>query len=425
MPPRPPHLRIVVVLAALLSPLPGLAQADTTGLTLAEADKRLLEANPAILQARAAVAGARAGIDMAGARPNPQLSVGVTSTDPGARHSGGYWKRPTDNVLRMDQLFERGDKRELRLQAAGSNLSASTAELANTIRLARIELANAWLDLRAAREIRRIADENATLARRASEAAELRGKAGDLAGMDVARFSADAARVANDALQAELDLARARIALALLLGQRDAPDSLNTSDDWPGPEAAPTPAAGGENSAERPDILAARRRVEQAGALRELARAQRSRDVSIGVQYEHVPANSNSNTSESSYGLSVSVPLLLGNDYRGDIARSEADYTAAEQQLSATRAFVSSEKNRLGAEYAARQSRYQRVAQIVLPAAERAGRGADIAIQKGGMSLTDYLDTQRSLRAARIEAIQARADLARAALLLRLAGDTP
>lgn len=425
MTPRTPHLRIVVVLAALLSPLPGLAQADATGLTLAEAEKRLLEANPAILQARAAVAGARAGIDMAGARPNPQLTVGVTSTDPGARHSGGYWKRPTDNVLRMDQLFERGDKRELRLQAAGSNLSASTAELANTIRLARIELANAWLDLRAAREIRRIADENAALARRASEAAELRGKAGDLAGMDVARFSADAARVANDALQAELDLSRARIALALLLGNRVAPDSLNTSDDWPSPEAAPAPAAADENSAERPDLLAARRRVEQAGALRELARAQRSRDVSIGVQYEHVPANSNSGVSESSYGLSVSVPLFLGNDYRGDIARSEADYNAAEQQLIATHAFVSSEKTRLGAEYAARQSRYQRVAEIVLPAAERAGRGADIAIQKGGMSLTDYLDTQRSLRAARIEAIQARADLARAALMLRLAGDTP
>ena len=41
------------------------------------------------------------------------------------------------------------------------------------------------------------------------------------------------------------------------------------------------------------------------------------------------------------------------------------------------------------------------------------------------MSLTDYLDTQRSLRSARIEAIQARAELARASLLQRLAGDTP
>ena len=52
-------------------------------------------------------------------------------------------------------------------------------------------------------------------------------------------------------------------------------------------------------------------------------------------------------------------------------------------------------------------------------------RGADVAIQKGAMSLTDYLDTQRSLRSARIEATLARAELARAGLLLRLAGDTP
>ena len=41
------------------------------------------------------------------------------------------------------------------------------------------------------------------------------------------------------------------------------------------------------------------------------------------------------------------------------------------------------------------------------------------------MGLTDYLDTQRNLRAARIEAIQARADLSRVALMLRLAGSTP
>ena len=73
----------------------------------------------------------------------------------------------------------------------------------------------------------------------------------------------------------------------------------------------------------------------------------------------------------------------------------------------------------------ARAARLDRIRNVVLPAAERAGRGADIAIQKGGMGLTDYLDTQRNLRAARIEAIQARADLSRAALMLRLAGSTP
>lgn len=406
--------RLSLLLAALVLPLPCLVQAaDESRLSLAEAEKRLLEANPAILQARAAVSGAKAGIDMAGARPNPTLTASVSSINP-SRNNGAAWDRPMDSVLRVDQLLERGDKRDLRLRAADRNLSATGADLNNTIRLARMALANAWLDLRATQEIRLIAADNARLAARAADAAAIRGKAGDLAGVDVARFAADAARVANDALAAELDQSRARIALALLLGNRPPPDSLQTDDAWPDTDLPPPPT----DSTQRPDLLAARQRVEQANALRELARAQRSRDVSVGVQYEHYPPDA-----RNTYGVSVTIPLFLGNDYRGDIARSEADYTAAEQQLLATQAYVSSEQARLRAEYAARQSRYQRIRDVVLPAAERAGRGADVAIQQGGMSLTDYLDTQRNLRAARIEAIQARADVARAALMLRLAGD--
>lgn len=405
-----------LLLASCLLPLSCLAQPPDTPppLDLATAETLLLEANPAILQARSAVAGARAGMDIAGARPNPTLSAAVTSINPARNSTGGYWDRPMDSVLRLDQTFERGDKRELRLRAADRNLAATDADLDNTIRLARMALANAWLNLRAAQEIRQIAAESARLAGRAAEAAELRGKAGDLAGVDVARFAADAARVANDAVQADLDHARTRLDLALLLGNRVVPDSLQAAADWPD---AALPANEGK---ERPDLLAARQRLALADAQRDLARAQRTRDVSVGVQYEHFPPDA-----RNTYGISVSIPLFLGNDYRGDIARSEAEFTAAEQQLAATQAAVDGERARLRSEYAARAARLQRIRDVVLPAAERAGRGADVAIQKGGMGLTDYLDTQRNLRAARIEAIQARADLSRVALMLRLAGSAP
>lgn len=405
-----------LLLASCLLPVSCLVLAVETlpPLSLSGADALLLEANPAILQARAALAGARAGIDMAGARPNPTLSASVTSINPARNSAGGYWDRPMDSVLRVDQTLERGDKRELRLRAADRNLAATGADLDNTIRLARMALANAWLNLRAAQEIRQIAAENARLAARAAEAAEIRGKAGDLAGVDVARFAADAARVANDALQADLERDRARLELALLLGNRVAPDTLEASTEWPD-TALPSAVDG-----ERPDLLAARQRLAQADAQRDIARAQRTRDVSVGVQYEHFPPDA-----RNTCGISVSIPLFLGNDYRGDIARSEAEHTAAEQQLAATQAYASSEQARLRAEYAARAARLERIRNVVLPAAERAGRGADIAIQKGGMGLTDYLDTQRNLRAARIEAIQARADLSRAALMQRLAGSAP
>lgn len=414
--------RLLLLVASLLPPVGSHAQTPTeTPLSLADADRHLLEANPAILQARAAVAGARAGIDIAGARPNPQLSLSATSSDPGRKGSGSFWRQPTDNVVGISQLVERGNKRALRLTAADHNLAATNLDLDNTVRLARIDLANAWLDLRAARDVARIAHENANLARRAADAADLRGKAGDLAGVDVARFAADAARVANDARQADLTLTSARITLAQLIGNRVASNQLSTTDDWPGEASPAEPAA---DTGERADLAAARRRLNQADTLRDLARAQRTRDVTVGAQYEHAPASSNNAYATNSIGLNLSIPLFFGYDYRGDIAKSEADYTAAEAQLDATRNAVSSEQARLAAELAAARERYARLRDVVLPAAERAGRGADVAIQKGGMSLTDYLDTQRNLRAARIEAVLARADAARASLMLRLAGAT-
>ncbi|MDD3354493.1 TolC family protein [Zoogloea sp.] len=405
-------VRLLLPLLALVLATASPAQAaGTAPLSFAAAEGLLLEANPDIQQARTALLAARAGTQMAGVSPNPVLSVGVSSINPARKGSGGYWDRPFDNLVRLDQQLERGDKRTHRLRAAGSNLSATQADLDNTIRLARLDLANTWLDLLAGGEVARIARENARLAARTAEAASLRGKAGDLAGVDVARFEADAARVANDARLAELAQTRARIALALLLGNQIPADQLETDGQWP---EAPGPAA---EPGERPDLLAARRRLEQADALREVARAQRTRDVSVGIQYEHYPPEG-----RNTFGVSISVPLLTGNDYRGDIARSEADYTAAGQQLSATQAAIQAERARLQSDHAARQERYQRLREVALPAAERAGRGAEAAIQKGGMSLTDYLDTQRTLRAARIETVQARADLARSAISLRLAG---
>lgn len=396
-----------------------LGYAHAAPLTLPEADARLLEANPSIVLARSAVDAARAGIQSAGARPNPTLTVSASGSSPHRPGSSNSWDRATDNTIRIDQPIERGNKRDLRLRAADDNLSATRADLDNAVRLARSDLANAWVDLRAAQATARISAENARLAARAAEAAETRGKAGDLAGVDVARVAAEAARVANDAVQAEAQLAQARAALSALLGGRPPAASLELLEEWPADEAdlLPTPA-------ERPDILAARQRIAQADALRELARAQRTRDVSVGLQYEHAPANINNSYSESSVGISLSIPLFLGYDYSGEIARSEADYSAAEAQLAAITVAVDSERARLRSAYAASLARLKRTTEVILPAAERAGKGADIALQRGGMSLTDYLDTQRSLRAARLEAIQARADLARAAFMLRLAGDS-
>lgn len=380
---------------------------------LSEAQTRLLNANPNILRARATWEAAQAGLQTAGARPNPTLGVSVSSIKPGQR--GSYWDRPLDQILSLNQTLERGDKRALRLQAAEHGLQASQAELDNTIRLMRGELAGTWVQLKAAQEIHQTALENAALAERTAQAAAVRLKAGDLSGVDAARFAADAARVRNDARLAERDLTRAQLALALLLGYPADGPALVAKGDWPTAPAPSRPAEGQE----RPDLAAARLRLAQADQQRNLARAQRTRDITVGVQYEHQPPDG-----RNTYGFSLSIPLFVGNDFRGDIARSEADYTTASIQLEDIRARARSEQQALSSELAAHQATFNTLRDQVLPAAERAAKGAEVAILKGGMGLTDYLDTQRTLRITRIELIQARAALASTALLLNLAEDT-
>lgn len=380
---------------------------------LSEAQTRLLNANPNILRARATWEAAQAGLQTAGARPNPTLGVSVSSIKPGQR--GSYWDRPLDQILSLNQTLERGDKRALRLQAAEHGLQASQAELDNTIRLMRGELAGAWVQLKAAQEIHQTALENAALAERTAQAAAVRLKAGDLSGVDTARFAADAARVRNDARLAERDLTRAQLALALLLGYPADGPALVAKGDWPTAPAPSRPAEGQE----RPDLAAARLRLAQADQQRNLARAQRTRDITVGVQYEHQPPDG-----RNTYGFSLSIPLFVGNDFRGDIARSEADYTTASIQLEDIRARARSEQQAFSSELAAHQATFNTLRDQVLPAAERAAKGAEVAILKGGMGLTDYLDTQRTLRITRIELIQARAALASTALLLNLAEDT-
>lgn len=384
-------------------------------LSLKEAERLLLEANTDIALSRSATAGAKAGIDQAAARPNPVLSYSVNSINPGTAGRNSYWNKNIDNILRLDQPIERGSKRDIRIKAAEQGVVAAQADEADIERLGRIALAYAYVDLMAAQEKTLATRESAEMAARSLKAAELRFKAGDISGADLARIRTDIGRAQNEALAADLELNQARIALAGLLGNKVSHRQLVVAPEWPG-DMQSFDSTNYRQVDDRPDVIAARQRLEQANSMKDLAYAQRSRDISIGLQYEHYPPDAG-----RTYGLSIAFPLLLGNDYRGDIARSEADRTAAEIQLQRTRINAAMEVARLEAEFEAQQSRYQRLKDEMLPAAEKAAQAAELAYRNGASSLTDFLDAARSLRSARQEAIQARAEAAKVWHARRLA----
>lgn len=376
----------------------------------------LLEHSPDLAIVRQGVAAARAGLLSADTRPNPTLSVSSGSISPRyGLGAGSLRDKRMDTVIGLDQTLERGGKRELRIRSASRGLEASNADVEVGTRQLLAAFYAAYFDLLAAQEGELVSLDNAALARRGLLAAETRLKAGDLAAADVARVRTDALRAANDASQSQLERRRRQLALASLLGLDAKADSLCVAADWPAPQTlsaraeSETLLAGLEA---RAPLRAAQARLDAALAERDLARSLRRRDVTVGIRLEHYPfeAGGTGNT----YGIALSMPLLLGNEYQGDIARAEAGYTAALAALQRARASTGAELLRLAAEVDVARERYVRARDELLPAARRSAAAAEFAFGKGALGVTDMLDARRTLRAVELESLETRSAYAQA-----------
>ena len=379
-------------------------------LTLAETERLLAANNRELQAARRAVESADAQSAIAGARPNATLSINSSSisNNPGLGPGPIYDKR-MDTVLRIDQPFERGNKRELRLDAAAGLQRAAQNDSLDALRQQLAAGRGAYYDVKQAQERLKVLDETAQLFSGTFNAAQARLKAGDLAPADVAKVQVDYERSRNDARAAQGDLLRAQTGLAYMIGLEHEAAELRAVDPWPAGERPDVQAV--EQAIEgRPDVLAAKARVEAAEKLRDLAKAQRTRDVTVGAQYERFPGNLPIN----SVGIGISVPLFTGNDFSGDIRKAEVDRYAALDALARARAVSASELRRAASDLNVAAERVERFDSSLLGAAQRSAQAAEFAFQRGAISVLEVLDARRTLRAVQLEALTARTDLAKA-----------
>lgn len=379
-------------------------------LSLPEAERMWQVHNREVKLASVAVRGAEADLVAAGQAPNPQLSLNVASISPQEGFgAGGLREKQMDSILRLEQLIERGEKRELRTQSADARLDATRRDFDDARRQQRLLLWSAYYDLLLMQEKRRAAVDAAALYARSLEAGEARLRAGDISLSDRSRLRVEKLRAENDARQAVADLDRAQVALAYLIGQEAAASKLVAVDAWPVLDSE-APAAGDAVIAQRPDIRAAQARVVAAEAARDLARSLKKRDVTVGVQLEHNLQNAPRN----SFGFGVSVPLFVRYEYEGEIARAEADLQLAREQLERLVAQALGDADQARSQLAASAERRQRLETELLPDAERVARSAEFAYSKGAMGLGDLLDARRVWRQVQLDAAQTRADYAKA-----------
>lgn len=382
---------------------------EESRLTLADAERLWQSHSRELKIARTDVAGAESDVLSAEAAPNPQLSVSTLSISPWEGvGGGGLREKRMDSVFRIDQLIERGGKRELRTRAAESRLEAARRTAVDIERQQRIAFRQAYFDLLLAQERLRIADDMAALQARGLDAGKIRLKAGDIAPADVSRLSVERQRADNEARQAKADLEKTRMALAYLIGREREAQQLVAEDEWP--VLSEGALSRDPDFERRPDVLAAKARLDAAEHARDLARAQRTRDVTVGVQYEHNLQNRPTN----SYGVGVSMPLFVRNTYDGEIGRAEAELDAAREMHERTIALARSEVAQARSDLLASSDRRQRFERVLLADARRVVDAAEFAYRKGAAGLMDLLDARRTWRQVQLEAAQARADHARA-----------
>lgn len=413
---------ICLLLAAVtISPAwPAFAQNTPalSSLSLAEAEALWAASSREVKLARAAVEGAEADALGAAQRPNPQLSLGVSSLSPQPGiGAGGLRDKQMDTQVGLSQLIERGDKREHRMRGAQSRVDASRQDLADTLRGRRLALRQAYYDLKLAQEKSLVLEEGAALYRKSVEAARLRLRAGDIAAAEASRTQVEALRAENEARQAANDLARAQLNLAYLIGQVAGAGSIRAADDWPA--VVDLPAGGEIDIDRRPDVQAALKRLQAAEAARDLARALKKRDVTVGLTFDHDPTGSTYAT--NSYGVGVTVPLFVNYAYEGEIRRAEADLNAAREQFEQARALAQADAARARSDLEAAAQRSRRYERELLAEAGRAARAAEFAYRNGALGLMDLLDARRTYKATQIDAATARADYAKSLAAWRAA----
>ena len=389
---------------------------DLGQLTLRQAEIFFASRNREIQIGQRLVEGARADRLSAAARPNPNVFINATQI--GNLYPSGYdssrLDRRADTTIGINQTFERGGKRELRIEAADSNITASRGDYADIRRQQKVVLYAVYYDLAAAQEKLRITGETAGLFQKTIDAVERRLKAGDIAPSDVARIRVDALRAQNDARAAQAERQKAQTALAYVIGvERDAA-RINAVDGWPELSAVSYAAEVEKAVAGRADVQAAQARVAAADKNRELARALRVRDVTGSFQFDRTPWNPLANpTSQNTLGFGISVPLFTNYYYEGEIRRAEVELQAARDNYERVRALALGEIVARRADLDAARERVQRFRESLLKEAQTAADAAEFAYSRGAIGVMDLLDARRQLYATRLEASSTQADYAK------------
>jgi cobalt-zinc-cadmium efflux system outer membrane protein len=309
-------------------------------------------------------------------------------------------------------------KRVAAMQAAGLEVRASQADFANLVRRRVLEAAEAYYDVLEAKALLELADQDVANFRRVEEITVRAVESGGRPQVELSRIRLDRLQAEQDRRNAVRDLRIALATLRAVMGLRDADISFDVAgslDDLTPVELPNAEEALAIAVANRPDILALRRRVSQALATREVERRNAYPEVAPIMMYTRQyqeTALAAPDADSVGFGLEMTVPLFDRN--QGNRYRADAQTVQNRRELDAALVELRAELIAVEEGFRAALANSEAVAREQLDLAIQVRSSLNQAYALGGRPLIDVLDAQRNFRDTYRIYIQSRAEYGRA-----------
>jgi cobalt-zinc-cadmium efflux system outer membrane protein len=331
-------------------------------------------------------------------RPNPTFTFTADGTQ--VAPSRGVWQPFAGTYLSpgVSQLFERRNKRNLRLEVAKEGTAIGAAQTADSERTLLFNLRSAFVGVLQAKAVLKLAQANLEYYDKILKVSQDRFDAGDIARIDLDRLQLQRLQYESDLQTALVNLRTTKINLLALLndrrpvdsfdvdGQFDFTDSLLSLDDYR-KDALDA----------RPDLRAAILSVQQAESNYKLAEANGSTDPTIGVWFTHNGSYNNPDALNT-VGASLDIPLRIFDRNQGEKLRTQIDIKKNQKLRDAAEAQVFSDVDSAFAIINSNIALLKPYKTQYLDQAVRVRDTVYFSYQHGGASLLDFLNAESDYR---------------------------
>jgi cobalt-zinc-cadmium efflux system outer membrane protein len=389
--------------APVASPPASVPQAPAMRITLDEAIRLALQHNHALQAARTTILQNQALETTANLRPNPTLSWDAQFLPifQPSQFTADYINNAAQFDLGIGYLFERGKKRQHRLQAAKDQTTVSRSQVTDNERQLTFNVSQQFIGVVLAQSTIDFARQDLDSFQKTIDISEERYKAGAMSEGDFLKIKLQFLQFQTDLSAANLAKVQAIAALRQLVGFESVPDMFDVQGQL---DYQPVHAGLEDLKAlamrTRPDLRAAQQSVIAARSQELLAEAIGKRDVGASFNYSHVAA-----TNTGAFFFNIQLPIFDRN--QGEIARTRYAITQSQEQASEASQQVMTDVVDAYESLRSNDQIVQLYRSGYVDAAQKSRDISEYAYKKGAASLLDFLDAERTYRSNQLAYRQA------------------